>query len=71
VGGLILRPRRLTTRDGTYVTTVDLPVNDPPIDLIIWHRRAFLARPDATFREATTWRCAEAPRPEKDNATDH
>jgi hypothetical protein len=35
-------------------------VRRPPIDLIIWQGRVFVARPDATFREAVIWRPAEA-----------
>jgi len=46
---------RLLTRDGHHVTTVEIPVFYPPVDLLIWGVRLFFRTLEGEYREGTVW----------------
>jgi hypothetical protein len=46
------------------VTTIDMPMMDPPASLIIWRRRAFVLGHDGQYREAMIYRASDPLIPE-------
>lgn len=50
-----MEPIELHTRDGGYVTTVQVPTFSPPPDVIVWGQRMFMRGEDGKYREAFTY----------------
>lgn len=45
----------LYTRDGREVTTVHVPVFNPPMEIINWGARFFVRREDGRYYEGMLW----------------